>query len=133
MALPARRMILHPLAPHSLNATSSARDWVSWFQIQPRFPVSLSQAMAPYGPTAEEVPGGAGKLCAAPTPSPITRTCRALSIAHEGSFERKPGPRGQRRWRAAGLYPAVLLVGNVVISAVKPKVHAHCPLPLHIA
>ena len=56
-----------------------------------------------------------------------------LSIAHEGSFERKPGPRGQRRWRAAGLYPAVLLVGNVVISAVKPKVHAHCPLPLHIA
>ena len=42
-------------------------------------------------------------------------------------------PRGQQRRRAAGLYPAVLLVGNVVISAVEPKVDAHCPFPSHIA
>jgi len=42
-------------------------------------------------------------------------------------------PRGQQRRRAAELYPAVLLVGNVVISAVKPKVHVHCPFPSHIA
>src|ERR1700730_4250833 len=42
-------------------------------------------------------------------------------------------PRRQQRGRAAGLYAAVLLVGNVVISAVKPKVHAHCPFPSPIA
>ena len=30
-------------------------------------------------------------------------------------------PRGQQRRRDAGLYPAVLRVGNVVISAVKPS------------
>ena len=27
----------------------------------------------------------------------------------------------------------ILLVGDVVISAVKPKVHAHCPFPSPIA
>jgi hypothetical protein len=37
----------------------------------------------------------------------------------------------QDRWPHA--YAAVLLVGNVVISAVKPKVHAHCPFPSPIA
>ena len=42
-------------------------------------------------------------------------------------------PRRQQQGRAAGLYAAVLLVGNVVISAVKPKVHAHCPFPSPIA
>ena len=47
MALPARRMILHPLAPHSLNATSSARAGEPWFQLQPRLPVFSSHAMAP--------------------------------------------------------------------------------------
>jgi hypothetical protein len=38
-------------------------------------------------------------------------------------FDDRPAP-GQQRRRAAGLYAAVPLVGNVVISAVKPKVHA---------
>src|SRR6516164_5478432 len=49
---PVRLMTLQPLAPHSLSATSSARDWDSWFQLQPRFPVSLSQAIAPYSARA---------------------------------------------------------------------------------
>jgi hypothetical protein len=52
---PVRLMTLQPLAPHSLSATSSARDWDSWFQLQPRFPVSLSQAIAPYSARAGRV------------------------------------------------------------------------------
>jgi len=39
-------------------------------------------------------------------------------------------PRGQHRQCAAGLYATVLLVANVVISAVKPKVHAQLSIPI---
>ena len=39
-------------------------------------------------------------------------------------------PDGQQQRRAAGLYAVVLLVGNVIISAVKPKVHAQLSIPI---
>src|SRR5215469_6895099 len=43
-----RIMTLHPVAPQSLIATSSARFCESWFQLAPYLPVSLSQAIVPY-------------------------------------------------------------------------------------
>jgi hypothetical protein len=45
---PARMMTLQPLAPHSPDAASSARFCVGWFELQPRLPVCLSHAIAPY-------------------------------------------------------------------------------------
>src|SRR5271163_5081832 len=44
---PVRRIILHPLAAHSLRAFSTAFCAVGSFQLQPRLPVSWSQAIAP--------------------------------------------------------------------------------------
>src|SRR6266851_9175916 len=45
---PARMMTLQPLAPHSPDAASSARFCVGSFELQPRLPVCLSHAIAPY-------------------------------------------------------------------------------------
>ena len=89
MAVPARRMILHPLAPHSLNATSSARAGEFWFQLHRVYRYSRPRRWRHNTPTAEEAVGPVGSLCVAAAPSAITSACRALSIAHEGNLERK--------------------------------------------
>jgi len=53
-----------------------------------------------------------------------TATCGAASISQMPiSCSTTARPDGQQQRRAAGLYAVVLLVGNVIISAVKPKVH----------
>src|SRR5262249_10086842 len=49
---PGRITPLQPVAPHSLNAASAARCEVVWPQLEPTFPVSLSQAIAPYSARA---------------------------------------------------------------------------------
>jgi hypothetical protein len=55
---------------------------------------------------------------------PETATCGAASISQMPiSCSTTARPDGQQQRRAAGLYAVVLLVGNVIISAVKPKVH----------
>ena len=55
---------------------------------------------------------------------PETATCVAASISQMPiSCSTTARPDGQQQRRAAGLYAVVLLVGNVIISAVKPKVH----------
>jgi hypothetical protein len=47
-------MTLQALAPHSPDAASSARFCVGSFELQPRLPVCLSHAIAPYSAARAE-------------------------------------------------------------------------------
>jgi hypothetical protein len=72
------------------------------------------------------------KVIIPPRPEPTAETASPPSKPTVSGTVLGPA-RGQQQRSAAGLYTAVLLVGNVVISAVKPKVDAHCPFPSPIA
>ena len=98
--------------------------------------IGVLEVLCSSGPAASAAtkPDPAASSIALVIVGPETATCVAASISQMLiSCSTTDRPDGQQQRRAAGLYAVVLLVGNVIISAVKPKVHAHCPFPSLIA
>src|SRR6266851_3995910 len=81
---PARMMTLQPLAPHSPNAASSARFCVGWFQLQPRLPVCLSHAIAPY--SAARAGTAVSRIDPNPTRTGVASIARRIKVFSIRSF-----------------------------------------------
>src|SRR6266851_8612034 len=84
IARPARMMTLQPLAPHSANAASSARFCVGWFQLQPRLPVCLSHAIAPY--SAARAGTAVSRIDPNPTRTGVASIARRIKVFSIRSF-----------------------------------------------